>query len=107
MNLPTIPSSNSGQSVPPVTISRVYSGADVALRFLALLPDLGVIVVVGMLAYASKIESTTSLIALLAVLAGRLNPSALKLTGAGGTALHGSVIVPLVIGAGQFFKRFW
>lgn len=71
-------------SLPPTTISRVYTGTDVALRFLTLLPDLGVIVVVGILAHDRTIEASSTLLALLAVLAGRLNPATFTKTTPGG-----------------------
>jgi hypothetical protein len=94
MNSPT-------PSIPPVTISRMYTQADVAMRFLSLLPDLGVIAVVGLWAHSGKMEASTGVLALLAVLAGRLNPAALKT----GSATQGAAIVPLLAGIGSAFKR--
>ena len=87
MNLPNLTQSPPPAiTIAPTTNSRPYSFADVALRFLSLLPDLGVIAVIGILAHDGKIEGSTSLLAFLAVLAGRLNPSALKLGLGGGNS---------------------
>ncbi len=93
---------NPPTSLPPTTSARPYSMADVAMRFLSLLPDLGVIAVVAVLANGGKVESTHGLLVLLAVLAGRLNPSAVKIPG-----MHGAAIVPFFVGVAMAVKRFF
>jgi hypothetical protein len=79
----------------------MYTQADVAMRFLSILPDLGVIAVVGLWAHSGKMEASTGVLALLAVLAGRLNPAALTSKLGGGAA-----ILPLILAIGGIVKKF-